>query len=60
MIKAIQTKKKHKCNGDLSLHVLSIIDSIHKSARKRKKQKISYLCKRPTIFTKQEIKSIIR
>ena len=27
---------------------------------KRKKQKISYLCKRPTIFTKQEIKSIIR
>ena len=60
MIKAIQTKKIHKCNGDLSLHVLSIIDSIHKSARKRKKQKISYLCKRPTIFTKQEIKSIIR
>ena len=60
MIKAIQTKKKHKCNGDLSLHVLSIIDSIHKSAKKRKKQKISYLCKRPTIFTKQEIKSIIR
>ena len=60
MIKAIQTKKIHKCNGDLSLHVLSIIDSIHKSARKRKKQKISYLCKRPSIFTKQEIKSIIR
>jgi len=60
MIKAIQNKKTHKCNGDLSLHVLNIIDAIHKSAKKKKKQKINYLCKRPSIFTKQEIKSIIK
>ena len=60
MINAIQNKKMHKCNGHLSLHVLNIIESIHKSARKGKKQKISYLCKRPTLFTRQEIKRIIK
>mgnify|MGYP005694986889 CR=1 FL=1 len=60
MIEAIQNKKIHKCNGDLSLHVLNIIDAIHRSAKMKKKQKINYFCKRPTIFTKNEIKSITR
>ena len=27
MIYAIQNNKTHKCNGDLSLHVLNIIDA---------------------------------
>ena len=40
MIKAIQNKKTHKCNGNLSLHVLNIIDAIHKSAKKKKNKKL--------------------
>ena len=39
MISSIQKKKLHKCNGNLSLHVLNIIDAIHNSAKKGKKVK---------------------
>ena len=60
MIYSIQNKKKHRCNGNLSLHVLNIIDAIHNSAKKGKKVKINQLCERPTIFSKKEIKSIIK
>ena len=60
MIRAIQNKKIHKCNGDLSLHVLSIIDAIHNSAKKNKIIKIKYQCKKPAIFLQKEIKSIIK
>ena len=60
MISSIQKRKLHKCNGNLSLHVLNIIDAIHNSAKKGKKVKINQLCERPTIFTKKEIKSIIK
>ena len=60
MISSIQKKKLHKCNGNLSLHVLNIIDAIHNSAKKGKKVKINQLCERPTIFSKKEIKNIIK
>ena len=60
MITAIQNGKVHKCNGDLSLHVLSIIDAIHSSAKKNKKLKINYSCKKPAIFSQKEIKNIIK
>ena len=60
MISSIQKKKLHKCSGNLSLHVLNIIDAIHNSAKKGKKIKINQLCERPSIFSKKEIKSIIK
>ena len=60
MISSIQKNRLHKCNGNLSLHVLNIIDAIHNSAKKGKKVKIKQLCERPTIFSKKEIKSIIK
>ena len=60
MISSIQKKKLHKCNGNLSLHVLNIIDAIHNSAKKGKKVKINQLCERPTIFSKKEFKNIIK
>ena len=60
MIYSIQNKKMHRCNGDLSLHVLNVIDSIHKSAKSRKKIKILTQCKKPKYFTKKEINSIIK
>ena len=41
MIYSIQNKKKHRCNGILSLHVLNIIEAIHLSAKNNKKHKIS-------------------
>ena len=60
MINSIQNKKKHRCSGDLSLHVLNIIDAIHKSASKKKKQKISSYCEKPRYFSKKEINSILK
>ncbi len=60
MIYSIQKRKKHKCSGDLSLHVLNIIDAIHNSAKKGKRQIISFKCERPKPFTFREINSIIR
>ena len=60
MIYSIQNNRIHRCNGDLSLHVLNIIEAIHKSAKNNKKQKISSLCKKPKLFSNKEIKSILK
>ena len=38
MINSIQNKRVHRCNGDLSLHVLNIIEAIHLSAKNKKKK----------------------
>ena len=58
MIYSIQNKKKNLCNGDLSLHVLNIIDAIHKSAKIGKKQKITIFCSQPKPFTLRSIRKI--
>ena len=60
MISSIQKKKLHKCNGNLSLHVLNIIEGIHKSARTRKKFHFKTKCEKPKFFTNKEINSIIK
>ncbi len=60
MIYSIQNKKKHRCNGNLSLHVLNIIEGIHKSARTRKKFHFKTKCEKPKFFTNKEINSIIK
>tara|TARA_B100000941_G_scaffold255103_1_gene203609 strand:- start:858 stop:2015 length:1158 start_codon:yes stop_codon:yes gene_type:complete len=60
MLQSIKFKKKHRCNGDLSLHVLNIIDAIQKSASSGKRKKITISCKKPLFFNKREIKSILK
>ena len=60
MLHSIKYKKKHRCNGDLSLHVLNIIDAIKKSASSGKRKNIKISCKKPLFFNKKEIKSILR
>jgi len=59
MIYAIQNKKDNLCSGNLSLHVLNIIDAIHKSAKTGKKERITVFCGRPKPFTSAYIKKII-
>ena len=60
MLQSIKFKKRHRCNGDLSLHVLNIIDAIQKSASSGKRKKITISCKKPLFFNKREIKSILK
>ena len=60
MAYCIQNKKKHRCNGELSLHVLDIIQSIMIAAKKRKRINIRSTCEIPKRFTLSEIRKIIK
>ena len=60
MIYSIRKRKQHRCNGNLSLHVLNIIEGIHKSAKNGKKYYVKTKCERPKYFTNKEINSITR
>ena len=59
MAYCIEKRKKHKCNGELSLHVLDIIESTMKASISGVSQKIKTKCKKPNKFTEKEIKKIL-
>ena len=59
MAYCIENRKIHRCNGELSLHVLDIIQSTMKASITGKKQRINTSCKMPKKFTLKEIKKIL-
>ena len=59
MAYCIENKKKHRCSGELSLHVLDIIQSTMKASKTGKKQKIKTTCKIPKKFTEKEIRKLL-
>ena len=60
MANCIQNNKKHRCNGDLSFHVLDIIQSIMIAAKKRKRINIKSSCSIPKKFSSSEIRKILK
>ena len=60
MAYCIQNNKKHRCNGDLSFHVLDIIQSIMIAAKKRKRINIKSSCSTPKKFSSTEIRKILK
>jgi len=60
MAYAIENKIEHMCNGELSLHVLDIIQSIMRSAKLKKTETLSTKCKIPSKFTQDRIKKILK
>ena len=60
MAYAIENKKINKCNGELSLHVLDIIQSTMKASKTGIPQKIKTKCKMPKKFSNEEIKKILK
>ena len=60
MAYCIQNNKKHRCNGDLSFHVLDIIQSIMTAAKKRKRINIKSSCSIPKKFSSTEIRKILK
>ena len=44
MAYSIENKNKHMCNGELSLHVLDIIQSIMRSTKTQKTELLSTEC----------------
>ena len=60
MAYAIENKRKHLCNGEISLHVLDIITSIMKAAKSGKIQYIESFCAKPKKFSKLDIKKLLK
>ena len=56
---SILKKKNNMCNGELSLHVLDIIQSIMQACKSRKVKFIKTRCKKPKIFKISDIKQIL-
>lgn len=59
MLYCIERKKKHRCNGELSLHVLDMIESTMKASISGKPQKIKTTCEKPKKFPLNELKKIL-
>ena len=60
MAYSIENKKINKCNGELSLHVLDIIQSTMKACKTNKTQVIKTTCKKPSLFQTKDIKKILK
>tara|TARA_B100000405_G_scaffold49315_1_gene32581 strand:- start:234 stop:1391 length:1158 start_codon:yes stop_codon:yes gene_type:complete len=60
MAYSIEKKRKHLCNGEISLHVLDIITSIMKASKSGVNQSINTDCIKPKKFTNIDIRKIIR
>ena len=60
MAYSIEKKIVNKCNGDLSLHVLDIIQSIMNACKTGIAQSIRTTCKKPQPFSLKEIRKIIK
>ena len=60
MAYSIENKKINKCNGELSLHVLDIIQSTMKACKTNKTQIIKTTCKKPSLFLTKDIKKILK
>jgi len=56
---SILNKKNNMCNGELSLHVLDIIQSIMQACKSGKVKFIKTRCKKPKIFKISDIKQIL-
>ena len=56
----INNKKKHRCNGELSLHVLDIIQSIMLAAKKRKRINIKSTSSIPKKFSTSDVQKILK
>jgi predicted dehydrogenase len=60
MAYSIENKKVNKCNGELSLHVLDIIQSTMKACKTGIPQSIKTTCKKPQPFSLKKIRKIIK
>ena len=60
MIYAIENKIENRCNGNLALHILDIIETTMKACNSNKVLKINSTCKKPRPFTEKEIKRILK
>tara|TARA_B100002051_G_C16674099_1_gene606144 strand:+ start:263 stop:1411 length:1149 start_codon:yes stop_codon:yes gene_type:complete len=60
MIDSIENKRKHRCNGELALHVLDIIECAIISAKNKEEIKLRSKCDKPVPFLDKDIKKLLK
>ena len=60
MINAIGKGTKNRCSGELSLHVLDIMDSILESGKSNKKINLRSECEMPQYFSEEENSTLLK
>ena len=60
MINSMEEKKLHRCNGELALHVIDLIELTMISAEENKELEIRSTCKKPQPFSDIEIKKLLK
>ena len=60
MAYSIENDKLHLCNGELSLHVLEIIQTIMRAAKTGKTEIISTKCNKPDSLSQEQIKKLLK
>lgn len=60
MAYCIEKNIKHRCSGELALHVLDIIESTMKSSQSGTSQKIKTSCEKPKYFSEAEVKKLLK
>ena len=60
MINAIEKNKKHRCSGDMALHVVDMIESTMISAKENNQVNFRSKCERPNPFFDSEIDKIFK
>ena len=60
MIYSIENKIEHRCNGELALHVLDIIESVILSSDMKEEVNLRSTCKRSKFFDDAEIKKLLK
>jgi predicted dehydrogenase len=59
MAYCIENNVQHRCLGELSLHVLDIIESTMRASKTGVPQEIKTTCKKPKYFPEEEVKKIV-
>ena len=60
MIHSIEKKEKHRCNGELALHVLDLIESTIQAAETGHEITLQTTCSKPMPFNEDQIKIIMK
>ncbi len=60
MINAIENNRTNRCNGELSLHVLDMIDSTINAAINGIEKNLRTSCEKPVVFSENEIKKLMK
>ena len=60
MIYSIENNKKHRCNGELALHVLDIIESTIIASETKKEINLRSTCNQPIPLNEEEVKLLIK